>query len=152
MYFVILCYYLIFNVFKRIKWMRALIACFIGFLSLIYLLILIDSFIQNVQTCKCTPLPMQRTLLPCNELRRCLDLYHNVPRLQIQLAPGKTQNLKTQQNPHQRLIRQGYPKLNSHQNENPLQSRLQSTIQTYVAYDHLQYCLPNHRSRWKSCF
>ncbi len=53
MYFVILCYYLIFNVFKRIKWMRALIGCFIGFLSLIYLLILIDSFIQNVQMCKC---------------------------------------------------------------------------------------------------
>ncbi len=53
MYFAILSYYLIFNVFKRIKWMRALIACFIGGLSLIYLLILIDSFIQNVQMCKC---------------------------------------------------------------------------------------------------
>lgn len=52
MYFAILCYYLIFNVFKRIKWMRAVIACFIGLLSLIYLLILIDSFIDNVQSCK----------------------------------------------------------------------------------------------------
>lgn len=52
MYFAILCYYLIFNVFKRIKWMRAIIACFIGLLSLIFLLILIDSFIQNVQSCK----------------------------------------------------------------------------------------------------
>lgn len=52
MYFAILCYYLIFNVFKRIKWMRGIIACFIGLLSLTYLLIVIDSFIQNIQTCK----------------------------------------------------------------------------------------------------
>lgn len=52
MYFAVLCYYLIFNVFKRIKWMRGLVACFIGFLSMVYLLILIDSFIQNVQMCK----------------------------------------------------------------------------------------------------
>lgn len=32
--------------------MRGLVACFIGFLSMVYLLILIDSFIQNVQMCK----------------------------------------------------------------------------------------------------
>lgn len=84
MYFVILCYYLIFNVFKRIKWMRALIACFIGFLSLIYLLILIDSFIQNVQSCKCIILPKFRTLLSYYELGWCLHLHHHVPSLQVQ--------------------------------------------------------------------
>ena len=52
MYFVILCYYLIYNVFKRIKWMRALIAAFVGMLILVFLLILIDSFISNVRDCK----------------------------------------------------------------------------------------------------
>jgi hypothetical protein len=104
MYFVILCYYLIFNVFKRIKWMRALIACFIGFLSLIYLLILIDSFIQNVQTCKCIFLHIFRAFLPYHELCRCFYLHSHVRRLQIQLCSGETQNLETQQNAQQRLI------------------------------------------------
>jgi len=52
MYFLVLCYYLIYNVFKRIKIMRALIACFVGFLSLVFLLILIDSFIKEVHQCK----------------------------------------------------------------------------------------------------
>lgn len=79
MYFAILCYYLIFNVFKRIKYMRALIGCFIGLLSLIYLLILIDSFIQNVQMCKCNVFfyYSKRTLLLNHELRwfACFDHY-----------------------------------------------------------------------------
>lgn len=80
MYFAILCYYLIFNVFKRIKYMRAIIGCFIGLLSLIYLLILIDSFIQNVQMCKCNVFDysFKRTLLLDHELCWLACFNHHV--------------------------------------------------------------------------
>ena len=153
MYFAILCYYLIFNVFKRIKWMRALVGCFIGFLSLIYLLILIDSFIQNVQTCKCILfLFILRVILPHHEFGRCFYQYRYVCSLQVQWTYWEKKNLKAKQNARQWInSNQRQARLKSHQDEDSLESRFQSTFQTHVVYDHMQHHLPGHRFSRKPC-
>jgi hypothetical protein len=94
MYFIVLSYYLVYNVFKRIKWMRLLIATCVGFFSLVFVLILIDSFIQNVKTCKGNFDLSIRNILPDHELHRHLHLGLHIRSLSIQLGLGNEENQK----------------------------------------------------------